>query len=218
MLTTTPSDRVLDRVLHFAAELRGAVDQDIPHRQAFSDGFENEPDDLRGLQSLDPEAITRIHNRYFPMVYRYARFRLDDDGLAEDVAAEAFTRMLETTHAGKGPRDSVRGWLMRTVSNLVNDYYRMHYNRPTEELHDHLPAQQPGPHAIAETSEEHHALYQALTSLTADQQHVLALRFGSGFSLEETANVLGKKANAIKALQFRAIAALRREMGITGDY
>ncbi len=217
MNSPTVSQLHLERLLQFAADLRGQAGPAARAEQTQAADPGNDRRDLDGLRRLDPEAITRIHNRYFSMVYRYARFRLSDDGLAEDVAAEAFTRLLENTHAGKGPRDSVRGWLMRTVSNLVNDFYRLHYARPTEFLSDQLPAQNPGPSALAESSEEKNALYRALDKLTADQQHVLALRFGSGFSLAETAEALGKKANAIKALQFRAIAALRREMGAAGD-
>jgi RNA polymerase sigma-70 factor (ECF subfamily) len=49
--------------------------------------------------------------------------------------------------------------------------------------------------------------------LTAEQQHVLALRFGQGYSLEETAAFMDKNVNAVKALQFRALAALQRELG-----
>jgi RNA polymerase sigma-70 factor (ECF subfamily) len=61
--------------------------------------------------------------------------------------------------------------------------------------------------------EQRRAVQSALSRLTDEQQHVLALRFGGGFSLEETAGLMGKNANAIKALQFRALAALRRALG-----
>ena len=53
----------------------------------------------------------------------------------------------------------------------------------------------------------------AYTELTPDQQNVLALRFGDGYSLEETARVMQKNVNAVKALQFRALAALQRNIG-----
>ena len=49
--------------------------------------------------------------------------------------------------------------------------------------------------------------------MTPEQQNVLALRFGQGYSLEETASLLEKKVNAVKALQFRALAALQRQIG-----
>jgi len=39
------------------------------------------------------------------------------------------------------------------------------------------------------------------------------LRFGLGYSLEETAAQLKKNVNAIKALQFRALASLQRLIG-----
>jgi DNA-directed RNA polymerase specialized sigma24 family protein len=49
--------------------------------------------------------------------------------------------------------------------------------------------------------------------LTPEQQHVLGLRFGQGYSLEETAEILNKNINAVKALQFRALASLQRQIG-----
>jgi RNA polymerase sigma-70 factor (ECF subfamily) len=183
-------------------------------------GANTDPDDqgdpeqeLEALARLDPEAITSIHGRYFSIVYRFARYRLSDDVLAEDVTAETFTRLLEYTHRGRGPRTNVRGWLMRTAANLVNDYYRAAYNRPTVELPEALPSEGPGPAGQFESSEENRRLHEALGTLTDEQANVLALRFGSGFSLAETADAMGKNANAIKALQFRAIGALRRELG-----
>jgi RNA polymerase sigma-70 factor (ECF subfamily) len=175
----------------------------------------NDPDpekELAALARLDPEAITRIHGRYFPDIYRFARYRLNDEALAEDVAAETFTRLLEYTYKGRGPRTNLRGWLMRTAANLVNDYYRAMYNRPTTELPETLPSSNPGPVGMFEATDEKRRLHAALGTLTEDQANVLALRFGSGLSLAETADALGKNANAIKALQFRAIGALRREL------
>jgi RNA polymerase sigma-70 factor (ECF subfamily) len=53
----------------------------------------------------------------------------------------------------------------------------------------------------------------AYAQLTSEQQHVLALRFGMGYSLEQTATVMKKNVNAVKALQFRALSALQRQIG-----
>jgi len=61
--------------------------------------------------------------------------------------------------------------------------------------------------------EQGDAVREAYAELTPDQQDVLALRFGSGYSLEETARMMDKKVNAVKALQFRALAALQRNIG-----
>ncbi len=169
--------------------------------------------ELDGLRALDPQAVSAVHARYFPELFRYARYRLGDAATAEDIASETLVRLLEAVAAGRGPTASLRGWLLGTSANLITDHFRRRYARPEEGLSESLPADGPTPHDRAEGSEQLHAVRLAMDRLTADQQHVLALRFGSGFSLEETAAVLKRRPNAIKALQFRALAALRRAMG-----
>ncbi|MCS7070244.1 MAG: sigma-70 family RNA polymerase sigma factor, partial [Anaerolinea sp.] len=53
---------------------------------------------------------------------------------------------------------------------------------------------------------------QALIALVPDQQEVLLLRFGQRLDLQTTADIMGKSANAIKQLQFRALTALRKRL------
>ena len=173
----------------------------------------DEKEALKGLRAFDPEVITHVHNHFYPEIYRYARYRLSDPTLAEDLASEVFVRLLESFDGGGGPRKSLRGWLMGTASNLVNDYYRKQYKHQTEALSDGLEADLPGPGKIFEMTEQHDQVRAALAKLTQDQQNVLALRFGAGYSLEDTAQAIGKKVNAVKQLQFRALAALRRHLG-----
>lgn len=174
--------------------------------------MEDEKKLITGLRGLDPQVITKIHTKYFPPVYRYAHYRIGDDAVAEDLASETFIRLLEAVHAGRGPNTSLRGWLMGTISNLVNDYYRQVYRNPKQPLNDGLPARSGDPESLSEKRSRDEMLRLSLSKLTQDQQHVLALRFGSGCSLAETAEVMGKKTNAIKQLQFRALAALRRHI------
>jgi RNA polymerase sigma-70 factor, ECF subfamily len=52
-----------------------------------------------------------------------------------------------------------------------------------------------------------HAL---LDQLSEDQREVVLLRIVGDLSLEQTATALGKRVGAVKALQHRALAALRR--------
>ena len=54
----------------------------------------------------------------------------------------------------------------------------------------------------------------ALTTLTDDQREAIALRFFAGLSAREAAEVMGRQEGTIRGLQFRAIAALRRQLGI----
>jgi RNA polymerase sigma-70 factor (ECF subfamily) len=169
--------------------------------------------ELAGLRSFDPIAVASIHERYFPELFRYARYRLGDPTTAEDLASEALVRLLEAVASGRGPKTSLRGWLVGTLANLVNDHFRQAYSRPTADLPDHLLNGDPDPSDQVADREQSQQLRQAMAVLTAEQQHVLTLRFGNGYSLEETAAIMGKNPNAIKALQFRAVTALRKQIG-----
>ncbi len=168
---------------------------------------------LKGLYEMDALAITAIHNHFYPDIYRFAQYRLNNTHLAEDVAAEVFMRLLEAVNEGRGPRTTLRGWLMATAANMVNDHYRKSYRRKTEDLSDDLRSNTPGPMARVEIREQNKTVQAAMRNLTPDQQNILSLRFGASYSLEETAEAIGKNVNAVKQLQFRALAALRRYLG-----
>ncbi len=72
----------------------------------------------------------------------------------------------------------------------------------------------------AETAERHldaEIVRHALAALTPEQQAVISLKFGQGMSNAEAAETMEKPITAIKALQHRALAALRRQLTHTGE-
>jgi len=168
---------------------------------------------LTGLQRLDSQAIGAICDQYFPEVYRYVRYRINDDTSAEDIASDVFVRLLEAARKKQGPQSSLKGWLIATASHAVNDHLRRQYRRPEETLSDSMADEKLGVHAEVDSREQNRMVQSAYAQLTSDQQHVLALRFGQGYSIEETAAHLQKNINAVKALQFRALASLQRQIG-----
>lgn len=167
---------------------------------------------LEGLRKLDSQAIGAIYDKYFPEIYRYIRYRIGDDSVAEDITSDVFVRLLEAAQKNQGPSSSLKGWLIATSSNAVNDHLRRQYRRPTEELSEALPDDS-NIHVELDQREQNKMVQSAYAQLTSEQQHVLALRFGMGYSLEQTATVMKKNVNAVKALQFRALSALQRQIG-----
>ena len=168
---------------------------------------------LNGLRRLDSQAIGAIYDQYFPDVYRYVRYRINDDAVAEDIASDVFVRLLEAVQKRKGPETNLKGWLIATASNVVNDHLRRQYRRPTEALAETMPDHSSDIRAEVDLREQNRTVQTAYAQLTEEQQYVLALRFGQGYSLEETAVYMKKKVNAVKALQFRALASLQRIIG-----
>ena len=169
--------------------------------------------EMDGLRNLDPQVIAAIYDRYFSDVFRYVRYRIGDEHAAEDIASDVFVRLLEASQQGRGPRTNLKAWLLGTASHIVTDQMRRSYRRPTEQLTENTLDPLAVPVDEVERRERERSIHGALEKLTPEQQHVLTLRFGEGYSLEETAAILKKNVNAVKALQFRALASLQRGVG-----
>jgi RNA polymerase sigma factor, sigma-70 family len=165
------------------------------------------------IHQLDPEALAAAHDQFFPVIYRYVHYRLEDDQLVEDITSEVFLRMLDALRSKGASIRDIRAWLFGTASHLIKDYLRQKYRMQVDNLDDHenLPGDQ-----MLETIVDHdftnHNLKAALLHLTDEQQQVLVLRFSMELSLEETSQAMDKSVNAVKVVQYRALAALRRLM------
>jgi len=160
----------------------------------------------------DTDALAQIHNAYYGPLFRYVSFRVGDQHTAEDLVSEVFTRFLTALRDKKAPQSTLRGWLFGVAANVVNDHHRHRYRAPQEPLDEAIVSQEAGPDEIAEQSATREDLRRAVATLTGEQQHVLAMRYGQGLPIQDVARALGKTEGAIKQLQARAIAALSRKM------
>jgi len=154
------------------------------------------------LHKLDPQAIGDVYDRFFPEVFRYVRYRINDETVAEDIASDVFVRLLEALQKKRGPQTNLKGWLIATASHVVNDHLRRQYRRPTEALSELIADETSNVRMEVDLRENNRTVQVAYVQLTAEQQHVLALRFGQGYSLDETASHMKKKVNAVKASNF----------------
>lgn len=177
----------------------------VSHSTMSQDNF------LDRVRRLDNDALAELHDQLYPVIYRYVSFRIDDDQVCEDLTSEVFLRFLNALRQTGRSIDDLRAWMLGTASNLIHDYYRIKYRRPVENIDDHetLVSSQ-----NTESTIEHRVVLndvrRAMQRLTPDQQNVLALRYSQELSLDETAKIIDKSVNAVKVLQFRALAALRR--------
>lgn len=141
--------------------------------------------------------------------YLRARRVADPDCLANEVFLRAF-RML---HTFAGDATDFRSWVFTIARNAVIDEMRSAARRPREVL-DARPCDGVGGNVeddvLARLADERVAALLQL--LSRDQRDVIALRVVADLSVEQTAEVLGKTYEGVKALQRRAIARLRKAL------
>jgi len=167
---------------------------------------------LARARQFDTDALAHIHDTYYGPIFRYIAFRVSDHHSAEDLASEVFTRFLAALRRPNPPSTTLRGWLYAVAGNIVSDHLRKRYNAPHVELDEAIASSAAGPAELAEAASTRADLREALAGLTAEQQHVLALRFDRELPIQEVARAIGKSEGAVKQLQARAIAALARKL------
>jgi RNA polymerase sigma-70 factor, ECF subfamily len=168
---------------------------------------------------FDATALGELYDTHSPAVYRYAMRLLDDAPLAEDCVTETFSRLLTALKTDKGPDRHLKAWLFRVAHNWCADQYRAGHGASVsldelEEAGGFEPADAPelGPSGAFERAFAASQVRAALMALTSDQRLAMTLRFYEDMPNDEIAAALGKPIGAVKALHFRAMAALRRRL------
>jgi RNA polymerase sigma-70 factor (ECF subfamily) len=165
---------------------------------------------LRGARRLDRDTLAAIYEQYSPEIYRYA-FRLLGDGqVSEDCVADTFSRFLKVLSIGEGPNEHLRAYLYRIAHNWITDSYRRNPPPDLELKEDALSTGKQHLEIDVEMNMEQARVRSAMRALTPDQRQVVTLRYLQGFSHEEIAASMEKEVGAIKALQHRALDALKR--------
>jgi RNA polymerase sigma-70 factor (ECF subfamily) len=164
---------------------------------------------LERVREFDPDALAVAYDRYSAGLYAYACRQLGDPAAAEDCVAETFSRLLKALRQGQGPRDHLQAYLYRIAHNWITDLFRR--GHPDEIPMEEETAGGPDPTGEqAERSIRRRRMLAAMRRLTAEQRQAVVLRYLEGWGNGEVARVMNKPVGAVKALQQRGIAALRR--------
>ncbi len=169
-----------------------------------------ERDLLRKAQRLESNALAEIYDAYSPVLYRYAMRLLGDVDLAEECVSETFTRFLQALKKRRGPKDHLQAYLFRIAHNWITDQYRRK-GLTTVSLEAGLSAASGDDlEQTAFRNLRGERVRAALQHLTPDQRQVIVLKYLEGWENAEVAQVLDKPVGAVKSLQHRALAALKR--------
>lgn len=164
---------------------------------------------VAAARSLDEAAWEEIYRRHAVQVFAYLQFRLRDQHVAEDLTADVFVRALAGIEGYVWRGTPLLAWLYRIAHNVAADY-RKKAARDTDNRAADVPIDIADRQNLVHAVDEQTDMFNAVRTLTEDQQQVIILRFYHEMSNAQVARVVGKSEGAVKALQSRALRSLRR--------
>jgi RNA polymerase sigma-70 factor, ECF subfamily len=162
----------------------------------------------------DAWAFGLLFDHYHLPVYRYIASRVHRPSDAEDLTQLVFVKALEALPRYQSRGVPFGGWLFRLARNCVIDHVRTRHDHLDLDTASGQPGRDAGPDEVTVARQQLDDVAVALAALTDEQRDAIALRFFAGLSAREAAAVMGKQEGTIRGLQFRAIAALRRQLRI----
>jgi RNA polymerase sigma-70 factor (ECF subfamily) len=145
----------------------------------------------------------------FPRLHAYLRHRIGDSAAAEELASEVFVEAVARIDRYEWRGLPFAAWLFRIARNLAVSHIRRRARHEKALRRWDVPQPQ---RSHLERQDDTRDLTSALDSLTEEQRDVIVLRFVDDFSVRETAQILKKSEGAVKTMQHRALASLRRTM------
>lgn len=164
-------------------------------------------------------AFTRLYESLAPTVVGYLRARGVSE--PEDVASEVFIGVFTSLATFAGNEQQWRSWVFTIAYRRMADHRRGESRRGRHQAVHELDGHYVAPispaaegEALARLGTER--VQRILAELAPDQADVLALRVIADLSVDQVAAALDKSPGAVKALQRRALASLRRRFSDEG--
>lgn len=167
---------------------------------------------LAAAQSGAAWASATLWREYAPGVVGFARGRGSRD--PDDLASDVFLAVFDTLDSFTGSESDFRSYIFSIAYRRLVDELRQRARRG--ESVQWLPEHDARSTASAEDAAEERlsdsSVLSVLDGLPEDQRNVMVLRIVSDLTVEQIAEVLGKKPGAVKALQRRALESLRKKV------
>jgi len=165
---------------------------------------------LRQLRSGDNAAWESFYDQLAPELRAYiVRLGARDP---DDVLGETMMQIVRDINKFSGAAAEIRAWSFRIAHNRGIDASRRRKARPVEVPIDDSLTSVPSQTPLADLPDTE-SVSSLLHGLTSEQRSVVWLRYVADFTLEETAEVVGKTPEAVAALTYRALGSLRRSLG-----
>lgn len=178
----------------------------------------NEQDMARLIERAaegDSAAFSTLYQEHLDPIYRFVQYRVNNKEDAEDLTQTVFMKAWKSLPNMREGSVVFSSWLYTIARNTVIDYWKKKRNvriEDEETFFSSIPDARPIASAQVEIADDVQLLKRAMSALSTEQRALVTLRFLEDRTTEEIAATMKKNPAAIRAMQYRAIKALKEEM------
>lgn len=153
------------------------------------------------------DEFERLFQEHAPGLLGFLTYRTGDRGLAEDLVADTFERVLRARKRFDPRRASHKTWIYSIALNLLRDQAR----RRDAESRALGRTREPELAAVGplEGVADRDELSRALTQLSQEEREAISLRYGADLTVPEIARLQGEKLTTVEGRVYRGLAKLR---------
>ena len=163
------------------------------------------------MQGMRREAFERLYEEHARQLLAFLVYRTGEVGLAEDILADTFERVLSRGASFDPRRGSEKTWLYTIALNRLRDHARRSaaevraLERVSAGTGDFAPP-------VMDLVEERDALLRGLAGLSDEEREAVALRYGADLSIREIATLVRRPTTTVKGRLYHALQKLRDEL------
>jgi RNA polymerase sigma-70 factor (ECF subfamily) len=157
---------------------------------------------------MDKRAFEQFYQANIDRIYRYVFFRVGrNEAVAEDLVSEIFMKALKNFHK-YDEKISKSAWIYRIAHNHLANYFRD--KKPQVDIDDvsYSLKGEDGREVMIQT-EDSMKLQEGLDQLSAEDRHLVTMKYLLGYSYKDMAGALEKSSDALKVATHRAMKKLR---------
>ena len=166
----------------------------------------------------DKENFDEIVNRYLKMIYNFIYRFVGNQKTAEDITQEVFLKVWKNIKKYNLEK-SFKTWIFTVAKNTAIDFLRKRKDIPMSSfdnenggniIEDSLTDEELRADEIYIMAENKKLIENVLTKLTAIQKEIMIMKYVSGLSLFEVAEILQMSKDTVKSHHRRALLRMKK--------
>jgi len=158
----------------------------------------------------DTNAFGELYSLFVEKIYRYVYYHTRSKSFSEDITGEVFLKAWRSISSCRGKENTFSAWLFRIAHNQMIDEIRKKQRQPTLSIESDENISDPV--SNVESYSEQQELLGVIDRLPQNQRQVIILKFIEGLDNREIAGIMTKREGAIRVLQMRALATIKKEL------